>query len=85
MSLNNFITKLVNENNLSYKVELGSDSSSNITCIDNDLNSIGFRLSNVENNLEDTKKNFENAKIEINKPFSKGEELKQNLYLERYG
>ena len=64
------------KNNLSYKVELGSDPSGNITRIDNVLNSIESRLSNVENNLEDTKKNFENAKIEINKPFPKEEELK---------
>ena len=64
------------KNNLSYKVELGSDPSGNITRIDNVLNGIESRLSNVENNLEDTKKNFENAKIEINKPFPKEEELK---------
>lgn len=50
------------KNNLSYKTELGSDPSGNITRIDNVLNGIETRLSSVENNLEDTKKNYESAK-----------------------
>ena len=64
------------KNNLSYKVELGSDPSGNITRIDNVLNSIENKLSNAESNLEDTKKNYENAKLEIKKPFPQEEELK---------
>ena len=64
------------KNNLSYKTELGSDPSGNITRIDNALNGIETRLSSVENNLEDTKKNYESAKKEIEKPFSQEEELK---------
>ena len=64
------------KNNLSYKTELGSDSSGNITRIDNALNGIETRLSSVENNLEDTKKNYESAKKEIEKPFPQEEELK---------
>lgn len=63
-------------NNLSYKTELGSDPSGNITRIDNVLNGIETRLSNIENNLEDTKKNYESAKKEIEKPFPQEEELK---------
>lgn len=64
------------KNNLSYKTELGSDPSGNITRIDNALNGIETRLSSVENNLEDTKKNYESAKKEIEKPFPQEEELK---------
>lgn len=64
------------KNNLSYKTELGSDSSGNITRIDNVLNGIETRLSSIENNLEDTKKNYESAKKEIEKPFPQEEELK---------
>ena len=64
------------KNNLSYKTELGSDPSGNITRIDNVLNGIETRLSNIENNLEDTKKNYESAKKEIEKPFPQEEELK---------
>ena len=62
--------------NLSYKTELGSDPSGNITRIDNVLNGIETRLSSIENNLEDTKKNYESAKKEIEKPFPQEEELK---------
>ena len=64
------------KNNLSYKTELGSDPSGNITRIDNALNGIETRLSSIENNLEDTKKNYESAKKEIEKPFPQEEELK---------
>ena len=64
------------KNNLSFKVELGSDPSGNITRIDNALNGIENKLSNTESNLEDTKKNYENAKIEIKRPFPQEEELK---------
>lgn len=64
------------KNNLSYRTELGSDPSGNITRIDNVLNGIETRLSNIENNLEDTKKNYESAKKEIEKPFPQEEELK---------
>lgn len=64
------------KNNLSYKTELGSDPSGNITRIDNVLNGIETRLSSLENNLEDTKKNYESAKKEIEKPFPQEEELK---------
>ena len=64
------------KNDLSYKTELGSDPSGNITRIDNVLNGIETRLSSVENNLEDTKKNYESAKKEIEKPFPQEEELK---------
>lgn len=65
------------KNNLSYKTELGSDPSGNITRIDNVLNGIETRLSSIENNLEDTKKNYESAKKEIEKPFPQEEELKK--------
>lgn len=64
------------KNNLSYKTELSSDPSGNITRIDNVLNGIETRLSSIENNLEDTKKNYESAKKEIEKPFPQEEELK---------
>lgn len=64
------------KNNLSYKTELGSDPSGNITRIDNALNGIETRLPSIENNLEDTKKNYESSKKEIEKPFPQEEELK---------
>lgn len=65
------------KNKLSYDVELGADPSGNIIRIDNTLNSIEKRLENTISNLEDTKKNYESAKAEINRPFPQEEELKE--------
>ncbi len=64
------------KNKLSYKTELGSDPSGNITRIDNVLSGIENRLNNTENQLADTKKQYENAKEEVNRPFPQEEELK---------
>ena len=65
------------KNNLSYKVELGSDVFGNIVRIDNVLSGIEKRIDDYINNLEETKKQFENAKLEINIPFQQEEELKK--------
>ena len=65
------------KNNLSHKVELGSDPSGNITRIDNVLNDIEKKLEDTKNTLEDTKKQYENAKIEMQRPFPQEEELKE--------
>jgi len=64
------------KNNLSYDVELGADVHGNITRIDNVLNGIESKIEYAINNLEDTKKQFENAKQEITRPFPQEEELK---------
>ncbi len=65
------------KNNLSYKVELGTDPSGNITRIDNCLNDIESQLETTKNKLEDTKNQYENAKLEIKRPFPQEEELKE--------
>lgn len=67
------------KHNLSYKVELGSDPSGNITRIDNCFNTIETRLKDTEISLTDTKKQFENAKEEIKRPFPQEEELKTKM------
>ena len=64
------------KNNITYDVELGSDIHGNITRIDNVLNGIDKKLDYNKTQLEDTKKQYENAKQEINKPFPQEEELK---------
>ncbi|MBO5477252.1 MAG: DEAD/DEAH box helicase family protein, partial [Clostridia bacterium] len=64
------------KNNLSYDVELGADVHGNITRIDNVLNGIESKIEYTKNNLDDTKKQFENAKQEITRPFPQEEELK---------
>ncbi|MBQ9854013.1 MAG: DEAD/DEAH box helicase family protein [Bacilli bacterium] len=64
------------KNNITYDVELGSDIHGNITRIDNVFNGIDKKLDYNKTQLEDTKKQYENAKQEINKPFPQEEELK---------
>ncbi len=64
------------KNKITYDVELGSDIHGNITRIDNVLNGIDKKLDYNKTQLEDTKKQYENAKQEINKPFPQEEELK---------
>ena len=64
------------KNILSYDVELGADVHGNITRIDNVLNGIESKIEYTKNNLDDTKKQFENAKQEITRPFPQEEELK---------
>lgn len=65
------------KNEISYRVQLGSDVHGNITRIDNCLNNISNKLESSKSRLEDTRKQFENAKQEMNKPFPQEEELKQ--------
>ncbi len=71
----NFYMEL--KNNLSYKVELGTDPSGNITRIDNCLNGIESKLNTTKDGLDDTKKQYENAKEEIKRPFPKEDELRE--------
>ena len=62
---------------LSYKVELGSDIFGNITRLDNVIDGIKRNLMIEQNLYEETQKQFENAKEEVQKPFAKEDELKQ--------
>ena len=65
--------------NLSHKVELGSDVFGNIQRLDNALEGISKRLDITKENLEETKKQFEIAKVEMQKEFPQEEELKTKL------
>lgn len=56
--------------NFEYKISLGNDIYGNITKIDN-------ALSNVGKDLEDSKKELENAKLDVKVPFDKENELKE--------
>ena len=62
--------------NTSNEVPLGDDTYGNITRIDNSIERFEERLSECKNTLDNTIKQFENAKIEIEKPFAHEEELK---------
>lgn len=65
------------KNKLSYNLALGSDLLGNITRIDNTLGNIINKLEKSKNDLVETKKQFENAKLETQRPFPQEEELKQ--------
>ena len=65
------------KNKLSYNLALGSDLLGNITRIDNTLGNIKNKLEKSKNDLVETRKQFENAKLETQRPFPQEEELKQ--------
>ena len=61
---------------LRHTVPLGIDINGNITRLDNMITSLPYKLKAAELLLEDTIKQFENAKEQIEKPFPQEEELK---------
>ena len=60
---------------LGYPVTLGTDTFGNITRFDNALEGLQKRLEFNEQELENTKKQFETAKIDVCRPFNQEEEL----------
>ena len=70
----NYVVKLKGET--SRDVPLGDDSHGNIVRIDNGIERFEEVLADTKNSLENTEKQFETAKQEIEKPFAKEEELK---------
>ena len=60
---------------LGYPVTLGTDTFGNITRFDNALEGLAKRLEINEQELENTKKQFETAKVDVCKPFNQEEEL----------
>ena len=70
----NYVVKLKGET--SRDVPLGDDAHGNIVRIDNGIERFEETLADTKNSLENTEKQFETAKKEIEKPFVKEEELK---------
>ena len=70
----NYVVKLKGET--SRDVPLGDDSHGNIVRIDNGIERFEEALADMKNSLENTEKQFETAKQEIEKPFAKEEELR---------
>ena len=70
----NYVVKLKGET--SRDVPLGDDSHGNIVRIDNGIERFEETLADTKNSLENTEKQFETAKQEIEKPFAKEEELR---------
>ena len=69
--------KLTLRGNQKYQVTLGTDIHGNITRIDNAINSLEDKQMGCKNKLEEIKVQYENAKQEVQKPFSKEEELRE--------
>jgi len=70
----NYVVKLKGET--SREVPLGDDAHGNIVRIDNGIERFEEALADTKNSLENTEKQFETAKQEIEKPFAKEEELR---------
>lgn len=70
----NYVVKLKGET--SRDVPLGDDSHGNIVRIDNGIERFEEALADTKNSLDNTEKQFETAKQEIEKPFAKEEELR---------
>lgn len=68
---------LTMKNKYSYKIMLGDDIYGNITRINNAFDGIENRILRAKSELEDTEKQLENAKIEVQKPFAQEEILKE--------
>ena len=72
-----FIVTLKNQG--SYDLSLGSDVYGNIKRLDNRLEAIKEKIQPEMEEIEDTKKQLEKAKIEVQKPFAQEEQLNQKL------
>ena len=59
-----------------YPVTLGTDTFGNITRLDNALEGLPKRLEMNEMELDNLKKQFETAKVDVERPFPQEEELK---------
>ena len=70
----NYVVKLKGET--SRDVPLGDDAHGNIVRIDNGIERFEEVLADTKNSLENTEKQFETAKQEIEKPFAKEDELR---------
>ena len=70
----NYVVKLKGET--SRDVPLGDDAHGNIVRIDNGIERFEEALADTKNSLENTEKQFETAKQEIEKPFAKEDELR---------
>lgn len=74
----NYVVKIKGET--SYNVTLGDDVYGNITRLDNAIERLPDLLEKTIEELESTKQQFETAKIEVEKPFTKEDELKEKQH-----
>lgn len=67
------------KNKYSYSIFLGNDVYGNITRINNALDNIKDRIPDEKLRVENIEKQLENAKVEVQKPFSQEELLKEKM------
>ena len=72
-----FVMSLKGE--ISHNLEIGSDALGNITRINNVLENMDKELSEARTKLENVSHQLETAKIEVQKPFSAEQELKEKM------
>ncbi len=61
------------------EIDLGTDVYGNIKRIDNSFDDLDYNIKHYTENLEDVKRQLETAKIEVQKPFTKENELKEKM------
>jgi hypothetical protein len=64
---------------LTYRVSMGDDAFGNVQRIDNAIKGLPERMVQKQDELENTKKQLDTAKVEITKPFEQEFELRQKL------
>lgn len=65
--------------NLSHEVELGADPFGNLQRMNNALEAMPGKLSDIEKKLSNVEHQLETAKVEVTKPFPQEQELKEKL------
>lgn len=67
------------KHSVTLEIDLGTDVYGNIKRIDNSFNDLDYNIKHYTENLEDVKRQLETAKVEIEKPFTKENELKEKM------
>jgi hypothetical protein len=81
LQLNCGSTDLLLKNDLTYRIELGTDVFGNITRINNALDELPKKLEQQRFELDNLNQQVENAKDELKKPFLQGQELLEKTEL----
>ena len=67
------------KNNVNMEIDLGEDVYGNIKRIDNSFSDLDFYIKDYTESLEDIKRQLEIAKVEVQKTFSKEDELQEKM------
>ena len=67
------------KHSVTLEIALGTDVYGNIKRIDNSFDDLDYNIKHYTENLEDVKRQLETAKVEVEKPFTKENELKEKM------